>query len=149
MLSDFFRRLAIVTSTYIQDVAIKLYISSCGDLCLNMQRLPHIQFDLLVVLYKISNLPRWYLYMIFSFFILDLVSECSNELCINSHMGVIITSETSALRLVDSPQLKTDIECGDNYGDKVLFRNCLHIGVILTWVALMDNDVGTSCVWSR
>ena len=135
MLADFLRRLVIVTRTDIQDVAIELHISSCGDLCLNRQ------FDLLLVLYKNSNLPRWYLYVIFSCLILDLVSECSNELCINSRMGVI-SHQKPVLSLVRSPQIMTDIECGKCYADKVLFRKYCHIGVILTWVALTDNEVG-------
>ena len=35
------------------------------------------------------------------------------------------------------------------YADTVLFSNCLHICVILTFTTLTDNDVGSSCIWSR
>ena len=61
-------------------------------------------------------------------------------------MGLTDTAEISALRFIGYP-LEPHLE-GENYiADKLLFSNCSPTVVFLNFHT--DNDVGTSCVWSR
>jgi len=72
----------------------------------------------------------------------------SNKLRILSHTGVTATAEIS-VSCIRFHSTKTNLEGGYYYVDKLLFSNCLHIAVILTWNMFTDNKSGTSRIWSR
>ena len=66
--------------------------------------------------------------MLFVIFIHDSVPSNSNELYI---LLLTATADTSIVRFIGFNPTNIHLD-GNDYGDKLLFLNCLHIAVILT-----------------
>ena len=60
---------------------------------------------------------------------------------------IILTKEAIVLLLIGLHPAYINNQGGNYYADNVLFSNCLHICVILTFT--MENEVGSSCDWSH
>ena len=52
----------------------------------------------------------------------------SNELCILSHSGVIVTAETSVVSCIGLTQKQTHLEGGNYYAGKFVFKLMAHCG---------------------
>jgi len=63
--------------------------------------------------------------------------------------SLAVAAYSSVLHVRGFHGTKTHLDFGNSYADNLSVSNCLRIAVMLPLNALTDNEVVTSCAWSR